>query len=312
MNLSLPPLRSARRLLPFLPPLLLIALISGVVFTCNRSAYSRLTGPRKIEVLFLGHKSEHHNSEQFMPMLAAGLTRKGINFTYTDNPDDLNPEVLAHYDALMLYANHDSITAPQEKALLEFVRSGRGFLPIHCASHCFRNSKSFLALVGGRFDHHGTGTFTATMTDVKHPVTEGLSPFETWDETYVHSGLSNDRTVLMERVDSAGHEPWTWVREEGKGRVFYTAYGHDARTWSQPAFHALIEKGILWSVGEEVRGYWSQLPAMPSLSYQDAVIPNYEKRDPAPKYQLPLSAEESMKLIQVPEGFDVTLFASEP
>ena len=31
------------------------------------------TEPRKIEVLFLGHNSEHHNSNKFAPMLAAGL-----------------------------------------------------------------------------------------------------------------------------------------------------------------------------------------------------------------------------------------------
>jgi len=41
-------------------------------------------------------------------------------------------------------------------------------------------------------------------------------------------------------------------------------------------------------------------------------IPNYEKRVPAPQYQLPLSPEASAKLIQVPVGFDLELFASEP
>ena len=55
----------------------------------------------------------------------------------------------------------------------------------------------------------------------------GLTPFQVWDETYVHTKHNTDRLVLMERVDAAGREPWTWVRNQGKGRVFYTAYGHD-------------------------------------------------------------------------------------
>ena len=63
----------------------------------------------------------------------------------------------------MLYANHDSITASQEKALFDFVASGKGFLPIHCASYCFRNSDDFVALVGAQFKEHGTGTFTAEI-----------------------------------------------------------------------------------------------------------------------------------------------------
>ena len=42
-------------------------------------------------------------------------------------------------------------------------------------------------------------------------------------------------------------EPWTWVRTQGKGRVFYTAWGHDQRTWSNPGFQNLVERGIRWA-----------------------------------------------------------------
>jgi uncharacterized protein len=51
---------------------------------------------------------------------------------------------------------------------------------------------------------------------------------------------------------------------------------------------------------------------IPQPVFEDAVIPNYENKDPAPRYQLPLSPEESMKLIQIPVGFELQLFASEP
>ena len=52
---------------------------------------------------------------------------------------------------------------------------------------------------------------------------------------------------------------------------------------------------------------------MPQLKYEEKdSIPNYEKRDPPLKYQLPLDPEASAKLIQVPAGFDLQLFASEP
>ena len=39
---------------------------------------------------------------------------------------------------------------------------------------------------------------------------------------------------------------------EGKGRVFYTASGHDERVWNKPEFHQLLKNGILWAVGEKV------------------------------------------------------------
>src|SRR5690606_2697873 len=255
--------------------------------------------------------SEHHHSEKLMPMLAMPLFQKGINLSYTSDLNDLNEETLDKYDGIMIYANHDEIQQEQEAALKAFVESGKALIPIHSASYCFRNSDWFIQAVGGQFKSHGTGDFTVDIVQAEHPVMNGIKEFETGDETYVHSQLSDDITVLMERVEREHREPWTWVREQGKGRVFYTAYGHDERTWSKPEFHELVANGVLWAVVDKA----TQLVAdygIPVPTFEDADIPNYEKRDPAPQFQHPLSPEESMKLIQVPVDFDIELFASEP
>ena len=214
------------------------------------AAFPRAQGaaPAPVKVLFLGHHSEHHNSAKFEPMLAAALGPEKITFDYSEDPADLNPAKLGQYDALMIYANHTSITPEQEKALLDYVEGGKAFLPIHSASFCFQNSPAYIALVGAQFQKHGTGEFTAEIVKPEHPVMKGLEPFQVWDETYVHTKHNQDRTVLMERVDAAGREPWTWVRTQGKGRVFYTAYGHDERVWGHPMFHKLILNAIRWAV----------------------------------------------------------------
>ncbi len=295
--------------------LLLALLCASFLFSCKTSRKGNLkSGPRRIEILFLGHASEHHNSARYLPLLSSALSKDGINFTYTDNPEDLNKETLANYDGLMIYANHEKITPEEEEALLGFVDEGKGFIPIHCASFCFQNSPRYIDLVGGQFLKHDTGTFVATIVNREHPVMQSLDTFSTWDETYVHGKLTNDRTVLMERIEGDHHEPWTWVKEQGKGRVFYTAYGHDERTWSNPGFQKLIRQGILWAVGDDVRSDWEAYAKdIPKLKYEDRPnIPNYEKRNPAPRFQEPLSPEESAKLIQVPPDFNLELFASEP
>lgn len=270
--------------------------------------------PRRIEILFLGHAQEHHNSRAYLPILASGLTQSGINITYTENLNDLNAKTLDSYDGLIVYANHESIDPSQEKALLHFVSDGNAFIPIHSASFCFKNSPEYIELVGGQFKDHGTGTFTANITDKSHLSMQSVEEFSTWDETYVHDKISEDITILMERVDGDHREPWTWVKEYGKGKVFYTAYGHDERTWNNSGFQKLITEGILWAVNDNVKKNWEAFSKdIPMLTYEERDnIPNYEKRDPAPKYQMPLTAEESKKLIQVPSGFDLQLFASEP
>ncbi|WP_339714604.1 PVC-type heme-binding CxxCH protein [Cyclobacterium amurskyense] len=268
-------------------------------------------GPRRAEILFLGHESTHHDSEKLMPILARHLFQKGINLTYTADPNDLNEEKLRLYDGLMIYANHEAISAEQEVALKNYVEGGKALIPIHSASFCFQNSDWFIKTVGGQFSSHGTGEFSTSITDPSHPVMEGISSFTTWDETYVHSQLNKDMTILMERTEGDRKEPYTWVREQGKGRVFYTAYGHDERTWNQPEFQKLVANGVLWAIGDKVAKQVAEFD-IPQPQFEDAEIPNYENNDPAPRYQLPLSPEESMKLVQVPVGFELQLFASEP
>ncbi|WP_257666374.1 PVC-type heme-binding CxxCH protein [Parapedobacter tibetensis] len=290
---------------------LLLLMVPLFLLSCN-SQKRKDEGPRRLEIFFLGHESKHHDSEKLAEIFAQEYFPEGINITYSTDPDDLMRDDLHRYDGLILYANHDTISPGQEKALLDYVASGKGFIPLHSASFCFRNSPEVVALIGGQFKSHGGGAFSAEIVKPDHPAMEGVEPFETeWDETYVHDLIADDIEVLMERVDSTHREPYTWVKEYGKGRVFYTAFGHDERTFRNPGFLKLVKNGIMWAIGDEavkkLEGFSIAQP-----TYEEAKMPNYERRDPAPKYQLPLTPEESQTLVQVPVGFKLELFASEP
>ena len=209
-------------------------------------------------------------------------------------------------------------------------------MPLHCATYCFRNSDELVALMGAQFKRHGTGTFRAEQVTTDHPIMQGFGGFESWDETYVHH-LHNeqDRTVLEYRVDGEGREPWTWVRTHGKGRVFYTAWGHDHRTWSNPGFQNLVERGIRWAAGDKldsIPAYLADRPfPIPALTEPrtdvqpfefvevGAKIPIYTRnaqwgtQEPLQtKMQKPLPPAESLKHMRTPVGFHLELFASEP
>lgn len=276
--------------------------------------------PRRIEILFLGDNG-HHKPIERVPEIMAALGDKGINFTYTDKLEDLNAENLNKYDGLLIYANWDSIPKPQEKALLDYVSAGHGVIPVHCASWCFRNSIEYVdKVVGGQFWRHRMDTIQTRFTQPNNPIVAGLPSFKGYDETYLHTHLQADNNVLAVREIKADQEkdkpgvkeePYTWTRQYGKGRVFYTAYGHDERTWLQPGFQQLLERGILWAVGDDVKKLHDDLKPQ-AFTYHDANLPNYEKRPGAQLEQNPLSPEESMKHIQVPVDFTLDLFAHEP
>ena len=307
------------------------------VFLCAAASASGLSigVDAKVDVLFLGDNGHHTPRERYVQVVDV-LAEKGIKLTYTDRMSDLNDANLAKYHALVVYANIDEIGADEEKALLEYVAEGGGFVPLHCASYCFRNSEAVVALMGAQFKRHGGKVFRTEIVATDHPIMKDFSGFESWDETYVHH-LHNEsnRIVLAYRVDDDGREPWTWIRTHGKGRVFYTAWGHDHRTFGNPGFHNLIERGIRWAAGGSLAGvapYPVEAPfPIPKLTarrtdvapfdYIDvgAKIPNYTPgerwgtQEPnLSKMQKPLPPEESVKHMRVPEGFHLELFASEP
>ncbi|GAB3225379.1 ThuA domain-containing protein [Spirosoma arcticum] len=278
----------------------------------NRSEQSTA---RRGEVLFLGNTGKHHDSGKFAPWLAISLFKQGVNLTYTTDLNDLNADNLANYDGLVIYANHDSLSPAQEQAMRGFVEGGKGLIPLHSASGCFKNSAWYINAIGGQFKSHGTGSFTTAIVDKKHPVTQGLDEFTTsWDETYVHQNLNHDMTVLTTRAEGSRVEPYTWVRNQGKGRVFYTAYGHNDSTWTNPGFQKLVNNGVLWAIGSGVQQQIAKLtaPDVDIYASSNINITDYTKRHFVPKMQEALKPEDSKKLMQVPVDFDVQLFAAEP
>lgn len=259
--------------------------------------------PRALEVLFFGDDAYHHPLDRYAIFKEAAGNR-GIHLTYEKRMAALTPENLAKYDVLLVYANQQEITPEQFAAVKGFVDGGGGFVPVHCGSACFKKHEGYVALVGGQIAGHGDGTFTARVVAPEHAAMKGYAPFETWDETYRHHRLAEDLTVLQRN----GEEPWTWVRTQGKGRVFYTAHGHDERCWKQEGFHELLERGIRWAAGDD-----APLANLPELKYEVPLLPErYQTDRPVPKIQSPLSPADSMKRAQVPAGFELSLFAAEP
>lgn len=282
----------------------------------------------RLKVMFLGDGGHHEPAERLRDVARPMLDR-GIELYYTEDLNDLNLETLRRYDAFMLYANYEGdMPAEAEEALLAYVAEGGGFVPVHSASGNFRTSKPFIDLLGGQFASHGTGVFRTRVAEPKHEVMQGFDGFESWDESYVHKNHNTEnRTVLSYRDD----EPWTWIRTHGQGRVFYTAWGHDERTWRNEGFHELLERGIRWAAGQDVQQALASrtisnpftydvldVPFPPPhevrVEYEETVGP-MDRQSNYPLYhkmQKALSGEEAIERMIVPAGFRVELFAAEP
>ena len=293
----------------------------------------------ELTLLFMGDNG-HHRPENRFQELAPVLEQRGIALKYTDRMEDLNAETLGKFDGLILYANIDRIEDPQAQAVLDYVAGGKAFIPLHCATYCWRNNKQIVALMGGQFKRHGGRVFSVDVAEPNHPVMRGYGGFSSWDETYIHH-LHNEenRTVLEYRSEGEQEpgqtrEPWTWIRTHGQGRVFYTAWGHDTRTFTAPGFANLVERGIRWACGDDPsKGPAFNnadpfvVPAMTQLAkdtqpfeFEDVgpKIPDYTpgekwgvQADNRNLMQKPLVPEESIKHFVTPVGMAVRRYADE-
>ena len=259
------------------------------------------TPGRPIRVLFLAPEEQTpHDPVKMITAIAPVLARRGIQLTYaTKTLDAIEPARLGYYDALVVYGDKLTLTPAQDKAISDFVSSGHGLVALHGAGE--------LPLVGVRVQGQPS-EFTAEIVQPPNPVLQGLQPFAASEEPIAGAAATSGRTVLMQRDG----QPWTWLGTQGKGRIFFTGYGHDDRTWGNAAFQNLVEKGIVWSIDEQARRSWQQLE-MPGVTYVEGFnVPNYENRPVPPQFQLPFTPEEAQKFMQTPAEFSVELFAAEP
>ena len=187
---------------------------------------------------------------------------------------------LAQYDAVAIN-NSTFISVKRfpaiEKALVEYVKGGRGLCLIHSAVDSFYDSPAVADMNGGLFWGHpwnagGTWRFVNEKPDdpVNAPFKPLGSPYLVSDEIYMQCTPPYNRADLrvLHSIDLS-HEPsakalanWkgakrtdgdfavSWVKTFGKGRVFYTSYGHDRRTWLDPVRVQFILNGLQFAIGD--------------------------------------------------------------
>ena len=105
--------------------------------------------------------------------------------------------------------------------------------------------------------HGGAGNiidYTVNITRPDDPLMEGISDFPyTSEQYYMHVDPSNE--VLATTTFTGDHAWWidgvvmpvVWKRKYGKGRVFYSALGHQAKEFSVPQMKTIFRRGANWA-----------------------------------------------------------------
>ncbi|MCL5097050.1 MAG: ThuA domain-containing protein, partial [Candidatus Omnitrophica bacterium] len=105
----------------------------------------------------------------------------------------------------------------------------------------------------GKSSHDAYGPLKVNLTQVKHPIIEGMTirSFETVDELYYDQDgdLPIEPLATARSKNTGKEEPMAWAYDYGKGRVFQTLLGHSAQSLRPAGVAELIRRGALWASG---------------------------------------------------------------
>jgi len=233
-------------------------------------------GPRKL-LIFDG--SANHPSVPYADLAMQLMGEKTGAFTTTISDDSsvLQAESLKQYDAVYLNNNvgttNDVFGTPElRQGFLAYVSNGGGVVASHGTSVASPKWKEFGELLGASGASHRESDEKAIVhvEDPDHPITRafGGKSFELMDEFYrFQAPFSRERLRVLLTVDSAsidkqqgrcygrcsredGDYAVAWIRQEGKGRVFYTALGHNPDLFWDPAMLEMFLAGTQYALGD--------------------------------------------------------------
>ncbi len=210
------------------------------------------------------HGSVNRNGKPLAPSeesVTQIATESGIfEVECTQDASVLTPEKLKTLDVVMFYTTGKLPITPENfTAFEEWLKSGKAMIGAHSATDTFGDFKPYSSLINGTFDGHPWGageTVTMTNHEPTHPTVKMLGEEFQWkDEIYQYRNYDPKSVRVLYSLNmakcktkAAYHVPVCWVREFGKGRLFYTNLGHNEGTWTNPKFKEHLLAGIRWAL----------------------------------------------------------------
>jgi hypothetical protein len=268
---------------------LVVLLIVAVLPLLAQPQQKPPAGPPRIRTLIITGQ-EVHDWRAVTPGLRKALEdTKRFEVRVTEEFRGAGPETLANYDLVVI--NYRDGRPDQrwgeraDKALLDFVRSGKGLVMFHFSVAAFVGWEEYEKMSGGNWrpsqGHHSAAhDFTVEIKDSDHPITRGLKKSlpQVKDELYANLKWQPAETyhVLATAYDDHAlylgkarqptpgpgiNHPSLWTLNYGQGRVFATMLGHDGPAVSTPTFVVTFTRGAEWAATGAVT-----LPIPPELA----------------------------------------------
>ncbi len=265
--------RSRKRLVSILVFVLMGALVEYAPASSRISTDNEHGIDTHIRVLLISGASNHDwvSTTPYLKRIFEDTGRFAVDVL--EETHSITAQLLDNYDVIV--SDFNTFTsrnkAPRDpgwsdetrRAYIEFVRRGGGHVVVHAGSSSFYDWKEYQDLVissfiVGKTDHGTRHTFPVVLSEVDNPITEGMEPFETFDELWHNAPVDSKATVLASAYSSTEsrgsdrYEPVAMVKQYGEGRSFTLILGHDTKSMSNVALQSLLVRGTEWAATGEV------------------------------------------------------------
>ncbi|MFB4284681.1 ThuA domain-containing protein [Nonomuraea sp. MTCD27] len=194
-------------------------------------------------------------------------TDNNFQVDHSENSAVFTSATLNTYDAVIMFQTSGMVwdNDAQRQAFQAYVRSGRGVVAIHNATDMNIETQfpwwDQVVLAGAHMTAHSAVLQgTAKVADKAHPSTKGLP--DRWvrsEEWYnfdknmrgsVHVLVTADETTYDAGPNKMGADhPISWCHNPEGGRVWATAMGHQASSYSEPQFKQHLLGAVQWAAG---------------------------------------------------------------
>lgn len=250
------------------------------------NASLRAAEQKPIHALILtGHDGPFHKWRETSKALKEVLEQdERFKVRVVEDPAFLGNADLLGYDVVVQnYVNWErpGLSDKAKNGLVNFLKAGKGLAVIHFANGAFHSSlpkaevsdwPEYRRIVRRVWDHKDKqcghdayGKFSVRITDIKHPITEGMKTFDTIDELYFRqNGTTPIEPLIVAKSKVTGkEEPLAWAYEYEKGRVFQTLLGHAAESIRGEGPATLITRGCVWAAQREQKAITASPPPPP-------------------------------------------------
>ncbi len=216
----------------------------------------------RIPVLLISGSDTFHNWRDTTPLTREFLEQTGrFDVRVVEDANILESKTaLMRYRVILFNQQVADSTPLMRENLTAYVRNGGGLVALHWAVDNFHDWPGFADILG-RVWREGVskeehGQFHVHIEDSDHPITRGLKDFDTSVEEAVHyklEGTAQIHVLATAKTKSGEDAPVMFTRSFGKGRVFFSPFGHSSTGRKNPGVQAMIIRATEWAGTGDVK-----------------------------------------------------------